>query len=117
MFKAAFFLTGLFIATSRTIFAEAASSSGTDWVNYLLNGGPFAVVVLLMVLDKLTTTSERDRLRAENAALRDEIKVLNESIRQEIVPPLVQMNELMRDVVSELSAARGVYYPPGKMGK
>lgn len=87
----------------------AAESADPNWISYLLNGGPFALVVLLVVMDKITNTSERDRLRAENATLREEIRVLNASIRTDIVPPLVQINSLMKDVVEELSY-RGKYY-------
>ena len=91
------------------IFAQAAAAT-PDWINYLLNGGPFAFVVLLLILDKLTTPGERDRLRAENAQLREEIKMLNENVREEVVPPLVQINTLMREVIEELSHNRP--YPP-----
>lgn len=84
----------------------SGGDGGVDWVSYLLNGGPFAVVVLLIILDKLTPPGERDRLRAENQVLRDEIKVLNQNIREEIVPPLVQLNTLMKDVVEELADIR-----------
>lgn len=88
-----------------------AAGEGTTWQDYLLNGGPFAVILLLVALDKITNTSERDRLRTENDTLREEIKVLNESIRGDIVPPLVQINSLMKDVIRELSV-RGKYYSP-----
>lgn len=106
---------GIFGIVTR-LFA-AGGAADTQWVNYLLNGGPFALVVLLMVTDKITTTSERDRLRLENIALREEIKVLNEGIRKDIVPPLVQMNALMKDAIEELSSSRkGRYYPPTNGG-
>lgn len=101
------------------IFAHIYAATGdpsTEWITYLLNGGPFALVVLLMVSDKITTTGERDRLRLENIALRDEIKILNEGIRKDIVPPLVQINGLMKDVIEELSERRGRYYPPDEKG-
>lgn len=94
----------------------AVGDPSTEWVTYLLNGGPFALVVLLMITDKITTTGERDRLRLENIALRDEIKILNEGIRKDIVPPLVQINGLMKDVIEELSERRGRYYPPDEKG-
>jgi hypothetical protein len=94
-------------------FLADASSSTPDWVNYLLNGGPFAVVLLLIILDKLTTTGERDRLRTENEVLKKEIKDLNLSIRSEVVPPLVQLNALMKDVVGELSERK--YHPPPRI--
>jgi hypothetical protein len=96
-------LLGLFGFGS--IAAEAASSM-PEWISYLLNGGPFAFVVLLLIMDKLTTPGERDRLRAENQLLHDEIKVLNQNIREEVVPPLVQINSLMREVIEELSQNR-----------
>lgn len=84
----------------------AAEEASTDWTTILLNGGPFAIVVLLIILDKLTTTGERDRLRAENRELREEVKILNTSIRDEVVPPLVRLNGLIADVVEELAKAR-----------
>lgn len=88
------------------LFILAVEANG-DFISYLLQGGPFAVVVLLFVLDKLTTTNERDRLRLENQELRTQIKDLNESIRNEIVPPLVQANTLMKDLVDEM-AEKGI---------
>lgn len=91
--------------------AVLAAEGGANWAEYLLNGGPFAIVVFLVVMDKITNTSERDRLRLENDVLREEIKVLNASIRSDIVPPLVQINSLMKDVVRELGN-RGQYFPP-----
>lgn len=97
-------------------FFAAASDPSSQWVNYLLNGGPFALVVLLVVTDKITNTSERDRLRQENTALREEIKLLNEGVRKDIVPPLVQINALMKDVIGELSDRRGRYYPREDQG-
>lgn len=84
-----------------------AATQTPDWISYLLNGGPFAVVVLLIIMDKLTTVGERDRLRTENNDLKGQIKDLNESIRNEIVPPLVQLNTLMKDVVEELADRGG----------
>lgn len=113
MFSFVLFIPAFFIVSVGNIFAAETT---VDWVNYLLNGGPFAIVVFLMITDKIATTSERDRLRIENNALRDEVKVLNESIRNEIVPPLVQINALMKDVVEELSD-RGRYYPPEQRGR
>src|SRR5690606_36367443 len=108
----------IFILVSSSVFATGnmvlAAAEGVDWVNYLLNGGPFAVVVLLIILDKITTTSERDRLRVENEVLRNEVRVLNDNIRKEIVPPLVQLNALMKDVLQELTD-RGRYYPPPEL--
>lgn len=89
-----------------SLLTAAETGNNVDWISYLLNGGPFAIVVLLIILDKLTPPGERDRLRAENQVLRDEIKVLNQNIREEIVPPLVQLNTLMKDVVEELADIR-----------
>lgn len=78
-----------------------------DWISYILNGGPFAIVVFLLVKDYLTTPYERNRLRIENDALRAEIKALNENVRQEIVPSVVKMNELMGQVVTHLDQTTG----------
>lgn len=97
-------LTTVSIYFSNLIFAAASSSP--DWVSYLLNGGPFAVVVLLIILDKLTTPGERDKLRTENEQLRGEIKELNLSIKNEVIPPLIQVNSLMKDVIQEISISK-----------
>lgn len=85
------------------VIAATDTSQDPNWINYLLNGGPFAIVVLLLILDKLTTPGERDRLRAENAQLTTEVKTLNENIRNEIVPPLIEMNRLSSELVTLLS--------------
>lgn len=84
-------------------FAVFAVESAPEWVTYLLNGGPFAIVLLLIIMDKITTTGERDRLRKENEDLRVEIKSLNLNIQKEIMPPLIQLNILMKEVVIELA--------------
>lgn len=90
------------------VLAATSGASGGDWLSALLQGGPFAIVVLLIILDKLTTPGERDKLRTENEQLRGEIKELNNNIRQEIVPTLVTINTLMKEVVEELSISKRV---------
>lgn len=87
------------------------AAESPNYIDILLNGGPFALMVGLVVMDKMTNTSERDRLRVENEVLRNEIKILNESIRGDIVPPLVQVNGLMKDIIRLLSE-KGQYFPP-----
>lgn len=82
--------------------AEAPAEGGTDWISYLLNGGPFAIVLLLILLDKLGTHAERDRLRVENAARREQNQELNNTIRTEVVAPLTEQNRLMQEVVKIL---------------
>jgi len=89
-----------------SILGQASSPADIDWVTYITHGGPFGVVLLLVIFDKLTTTGERDRLRQENSELQVEVKTLNENIRKEIVPALVQLNQVMHDVVEEISDNR-----------
>jgi hypothetical protein len=91
----------LFAFTVISNIITAASASSPEWISYLLNGGPFAVLVLLILLDKLTTPVERDRLRTENEQLREQVKTLNESLRIDIVPPLMKLNELMKQVLDQ----------------
>lgn len=90
------------LAISALIAVESPAATSTDWVNYLLNGGPFAVVLLLIVLDKIGTHGERDRLRTENAALRERDKTLNDEIRKEVITPLADQNRLMVDIIEIL---------------
>lgn len=79
--------------------AEAPVNSSTDWVTVLLNGGPFAIVLLLILLDKLGTNSERDRLRTENAALREQNQTLNDEVRTEVIAPLAEQNRLVAEML------------------
>src|SRR5690349_20948871 len=82
-----------------------AQTSGGDinWITPLLNSGPFAMFLVLIVMDKITTPGERDRLRGENLQLREEIKTLNNSLREEVMPPLIQMTSLMKDVIEVIN--------------
>lgn len=75
--------------SASTLVAQTASEVSTDpWVDTLLKGGPFAIVLLLIVLDKIGTHGERDRLRVENTSLREEVRELNADIRNDVLPPL-----------------------------
>lgn len=91
------------LALSAWWAVEAPANGGMNWVNYLLNGGPFAIVLLLIVLDKLGTNSERDRLREDNKTLREQNQKLNDTVRQEVVPPLTELNRLMGETLLILS--------------
>lgn len=95
---AALFPTGLLLA----------QTEGSDaWVDSLLKGGPFAIVLLLIIMDKIGTHGERDRLRVENTELRKEVATLNEQVRTQVVPPLVEITRLLPRVIDELTSRRG----------
>lgn len=88
---------------SAIVFGQAATSGqDVNWVTYLLNGGPFAVVLLLIIFDKIGTHTERDRLRTENIELRNKNEELNTTLREDVVPPLTQLTGLMADVLRRL---------------
>lgn len=95
-----------------SVFAAAATpdaaggadpGAATDWIGYLLQGGPFAVVVILFIFEKLVTPGERDRLREENKKYQQDIADLNLVIRDQIIPLLAQNNETMKKVYEELT--------------
>lgn len=75
------------------VLADQSSSGDLSWIGYLLNGGPFAVVVFLVVTDRLTTPGERDRLRKELTAAHEREAKLNENIRNEVVPLMTRSLE------------------------
>lgn len=83
------------------IFAQEATAD-TEWFSYLLQGGPFAIVVFLFLTDRVATTNERDSLRAEVKLLNEQIEELNKEIRKEIVPALVAVNTVTRDAMDAL---------------
>lgn len=80
-------LLASFVPLGASVFAQVEGTGGdVNYINYLLNGGPFAIVVLLLVMDKLTTPGERDRLRVELTASHEREERLNVNIREQIVP-------------------------------
>jgi hypothetical protein len=101
MIQYASLTASVYVAVAQPVQADSTGGS-TDWVSYLLNGGPFAIVLLLVLLDKLGTNSERDRLRAENASLRTQNQELNDTIIEKVIAPLTDQNRLMGDLVKLL---------------
>lgn len=90
-------------ALTAVVWAQEAPTTGGGVLDALLKGGPFAIVLALIIFDKLGTNSERDRLRQENQALREQNQALNDTIRQEVVPPLTELNRLMSETLIVLS--------------
>lgn len=76
------------VTMAELVIVAADVTTSDPYVDTLLKGGPFAIVVALMVADKIGTHGERDRLRIENTALRNEIKELNDDLRKDVMPPL-----------------------------
>lgn len=86
------------LAAAPLIHAAASSSpSSTDWVGYLLQGGPFAVILVLILADKLAPTGERNRLREENKQYKVDIQALNDKLL-EVLPPLTEAAKTMTEV-------------------
>lgn len=91
-----------YFALPTTALLAADTSTGDGVVDALLKGGPFAIVLLLIIMDKLGTNSERDRLRVENQNLRDQNQKLNDEIRSELIPPLTEVTRIMAEAVTLL---------------
>lgn len=79
------------------VLAQSAQSGGgagdIQWIGLLLNSGPFAIVVYLILSNKLITPGERDRLIAEVKAAQDREQKLNDYVRTEIVPLITRSTE------------------------
>lgn len=93
----------LYLALLPSGWLLAQASAGDPWVDSLLKGGPFAVVLLLIIMDKIGTHGERDRLRKENDELRAEIRDANKTMREEIVPPAIEMTKQTSRIIEILS--------------
>ncbi len=85
------------------ILAAAPADPGFNWTTELIRGGPFALILILILFDKLGTNSERDRLRQENQQLREANAELNKEVRDEVVPVLTEANSSMARVVDLLA--------------
>jgi hypothetical protein len=77
--------------------ADAVGSPPTDLIGYLLQGGPFAAVLALILFDKLTPTGERNRLREEVKENKQIIAELNKQLL-DVLPPLTEMLPLLREL-------------------
>lgn len=71
-----------------------------------MKGGPFAIVLLLIIADRITTPGERNRLLLENQELREEVKQLNQSFQKEVMPPLIEISKLMPQMIEALAKPR-----------
>lgn len=96
----------LLLIPTAAFFAQTTGGVESGWVDALLKGGPFAIVVILILLDKLATPTERDRLRAENAELRGEIKALNEELRTQLVPLLADVAKILSRFENQMRGGR-----------
>jgi len=77
------------------VLAATDSGGGDNWTEILLKSGPWAIVVLLIILDKLTPVGERDRLRNENTELRKALQETEISNRKDVMPALIESNRLL----------------------
>lgn len=93
-------------AVGQIIVIAAGEITNDPWVDGLLKGGPFAVVVLLIIMDRLTTPGERDRLRNENTEMRNEIKDLNADVRNNVMPLVARNTELLAQATEALMSPR-----------
>lgn len=91
----------LFAHATFYILAQDGAITVGGAVDALVQGGPFAIVLLLIVADKLAPTGERNRLREDNVRLVKELKDLNLSIRRDVVPALVQATALMQQLIAD----------------
>jgi hypothetical protein len=85
------------------MFAQQDPISGVDWGSEILKGGPAALVVFLLIIDKLCTPGERDRLRTELTASHLREEALNEFIRKEHVPLMTKNIEANTKVLEILA--------------
>lgn len=88
------------------VLAQSGGDGGLDFTDLIERFGFPTVVVLLFVFDRITNTSERDRLRSENAELRRELKDQNEILREKIMPPLVDLTRLLPSVIAAADVPR-----------
>jgi hypothetical protein len=74
---------------------DSSGSPPTDFFGVLLQSGPFAIILVLILTDKLAPTGERNRLRQEVADYKSEIQKLNDKLLQ-VLPPLTELLPTMR---------------------
>ena len=77
--------------------AETAAAPSQDWITYLLQGGPFAILVILFLLDKVAPTGERNELRKEKEEFKADIKDLNNQLIQ-VIPQMKEIADNYRQL-------------------
>src|SRR5437588_5097412 len=77
------------------ILATSAIDPSAGWVSFISSAGVAGAVVALFVLDKIATTSERDRLRR-----------LEDLFVSELLPRTQEQVRLMQDVTDLLVTLR-----------
>jgi hypothetical protein len=70
-----------------------------DIVGLLIQSGPFAFFLLLIIMDKVAPTGERNRLRDENAAYKTSTQELNNRLL-ELMPPLLAFTDKLEKLVN-----------------
>lgn len=79
------------------LLAADTSDPSASVVDALLKGGPFAIVVLLIMLDRLTTPGERDLLRKQLQESQARERALYEGIKSDLAPALVANGALIAE--------------------
>lgn len=77
------------------VLAISETGGSDNWTEILLKSGPWAIVVLLIIFDKLSPVGERDRLRAENTELRKTLQETEIANRKDVIPALTESNRLL----------------------
>lgn len=96
----------LYLALIPTWILAQTGAATDPWIDSLLKSGPLGLVLVLIIMDKMGTHGERDRLRVENRELREEVARLNEVNRKEVLPPLLEVARLLPPIAEELMRPR-----------
>lgn len=68
----------------------AESSEGLDWVSLVAQGGPWAVVVILILIGKLVPERAHDRVIQENVELKQKLAHMEDLIENQVIPAMVR---------------------------
>jgi hypothetical protein len=90
------------LALASTVASDApgGAAAPTDLLGILIQSGPFALFLGLIIIDKIAPTGERNRLREEVKEYKADMAQLNKTLL-EVLPPLTELLPVLRTLVMD----------------
>lgn len=76
-----------------TLLIAAEGAGSIDWVQILSQGGPWAIFVLLIIMNKLVPQGSHDRVIKENEQLKVKLERIEKVFEEQVIPAMVRYSD------------------------